>query len=132
MSTKRRITSYFMLLIIISVVIISKSTTSQNTVITPQVMNEYMAEKGTGASISFGSFGEIVNSIGKKIEENILGAKTEIEEEEEQIKPNKSVTGNLTIAVLGDSMIHTLGPEVSTLKPELEKLFPKAKFSNRI
>lgn len=89
-------------------------------------LSSYTFQKGQGAKLSFTSFNNLIDEAQGWIDDNILGIK---EENKEEIQTNKSITDLFTIAVLGDSMIDVLGPEVSILKQELEKHYPNATFT---
>lgn len=60
----------------------------------------------------------------------ILGAQTSVEvaEPEKEIDPTSPVTGTYTIALLGDSMIDVMQPELPQLASALQKYYPHAQF----
>ncbi|MFZ5845079.1 MAG: hypothetical protein ACOY0S_01275, partial [Patescibacteria group bacterium] len=73
----------------------------------------------TTPAISFGSLSHFVPQV--------LGAATETTPTPTPT-PRKTRQKKYTIALLGDSMVDTLGPDFPALQRELAKIFPKVKF----
>ncbi|KKR50636.1 MAG: hypothetical protein UT84_C0009G0023 [Candidatus Curtissbacteria bacterium GW2011_GWA1_40_16] len=91
-------------------------------------LNDYFAKQGTPDVLGVSKFSDVIESsaIPSAVPKNAKTTKIAV------TQPVKSVSNQpsqLTIAVLGDSMVDTLGPEVPDLKTALQAKLPNTKLT---
>ena len=87
----------------------------------PLSLENYFTDKGTGAALSLGSFAALLNETADSMKQAVLGTHN-------QTPPTyPAIKGSYKIAVVGDSMVATLG-DMKGLNNELKALFPNATF----